>query len=365
MKRCHVVASALLFAALGCEPQATTEYEGDPMFSLTGRVSVGLTEESGGPFIPSIAFNTPDQDRIGFVDAQVQGEFPAQFQLELFAPPPEELIGGFDFEDLPEEPRHTVGYISAVTADHLPWLYRAGSLLGAELDPSIEADENGCDEDGCYQTFTATTVDSAHTGTITLFRAGDVDNLWDPFTPGVVLVARTGDPMLVSYADDPMFAGVAANYALAYLESDAPADGVVAHRFGAAPGQVLSAGYHLLRWEEGSQNEAEEIVKQTCRDGAIQIAVDRYNVEHGTNVNTSDIYVQADLSGPPTVGEHTRALRGEWLRVLAEMDCPYYGNELSVVEDPEQEIVSLEVQPGLSFTKVGIDKVLDSLPPAP
>ena len=106
-------------------------------------------------------------------------------------------------------------------------------------------------------------------------------------------------------------------------------------------------------------------ISESGRDGAIQIAVDRYNAENGTNVNTSDIHVQGDLSGPPTVQEHTRGLRGEWLRVLAEMDCPYYGNEFSVVEDPEQEIVSLEVQPGLSFTKVGIDKVLDSISPAP
>jgi hypothetical protein len=59
--------------------------------------------------IPSIAFNAPGDARIGFADAEVQGEFPAQFQLDLFAPPPEETIGGFEQEDLPEEPRHTVG----------------------------------------------------------------------------------------------------------------------------------------------------------------------------------------------------------------------------------------------------------------
>jgi hypothetical protein len=354
MKRCHVVASALLFASLGCEPQATTEYEGDPMFSLNGRVAVGLTE-SGDALIPSIAFNAPGADRIGFVDAQVRGEFPAQFQLELFAPPPEEVIGGFDHEDLPEEPRHTVGFISAVTADHLPTLYQAASLTGAELDPSIEADENGCDEDGCYQTLTATSSDSAYTGTVTLFREGDVGNLWDPFSPGVVVVARTGDPMLVSYADDPMFAGVTTNYAIAYLESAAPADGVVAHRFGAAPGQALAPGYHLLRWGGGSLTEAEATALQTCRDDALQIAVDRYNAAHDTNLNASDIHVQGNETGAPTVGEHTRRLRGEWLRAMAEMDCAYDGNAFSVVEDPAQAMVSLEVQPGLSFTKARID----------
>jgi hypothetical protein len=242
-------------------------------------------------------------------------------------------------------------------------LYRAESLTGAELDPSIEADANGCDEDGCYQTFMATSFDSAHSGTITLFREGDVENLWDPFAPGVALVARTGDPMLVSYADDPMFAGVTTNYALAYLESDAPADGVVAHRFGAAPGQVLAAGYHLLRWEDGAYTEAEGIANQACRDDALEIAVDRFNTEHDADVSAGDIIVQGQASGSPLVGEHTRGLRGEWLRVLAEMDCVDYGNQFSVMAQPAQETVSLEVQPGLSFTKVGLDKTLDNVSP--
>jgi hypothetical protein len=171
--------------------------------------------------------------------------------------------------------------------------------------------------------------------------------------------------MMVSYADDPMFAGVATNYAIAYLEAAAPADGVVAHRFGAAPGQSLAAGYHLLRWATGPQTEAEAIAWQMCLDGALQVAIDRYNGEHGTNVNATDITVQVDMNGPPTVGEHTRGLRGEWLRVLAEMDCAYDVNDFSVVEDPAQEMVSLEVQPGLSFAKAGILRTLENTPPAP
>jgi hypothetical protein len=63
--------------------------------------------------------------------------------------------------------------------------------------------------------------------------------------PRCTVSGRSGDPWLVPNALDPMFAGAATNYAVAYLDGPAPAGSVVAQRLGAPEG--LAAGYHLLR----------------------------------------------------------------------------------------------------------------------
>jgi hypothetical protein len=63
------------------------------------------------------------------------------------------------------------------------------------------------------------------------------------------------------------------------------------------------------------------------------------------------------------VGPDTRGVRGEWYRVLAEMDCPAYGEEFTLVDDKDHAQVSLQLEPGLGFTKAGINKILANMSP--
>jgi len=329
----------------GCSAQATTDYEGESMFSMAGRVELAL--EASGDLIPTLAFMAPGGDEVQFVQAEVSGEFPASFQLDLYEPPPAAVVDGFEYEDHPGEPRYSIGYVAAVTPDHLSTLYMASGVSGA-----ADAEES-CDDAGCLATLEATSFDATHVGTIRTYCPHESSSL---ITPPFLCEARgrTGDPMLISTVMDPMFAGAADNYAVAYLEGAAPAGGFVARRLGAPEG--LAAGYHLLRtmpwitWPEtaDSPHVQAELAKQPCRDEAKQLAAERYNAAHGTEVGSSDIQIMGcNEPGCEMYGPHTRGVRGEWYRAMVEMDC-FFGPEYTPETDPDA-VVSLTIQPGLSF----------------
>lgn len=334
----------------GCDAQATTEYEGNSLFSMSGRIEVAL--EASDDLIPAIAFMAPGADEIRFVPAAVSGEFPANFRLDLYEPPPASVVDGFEYEEHPGEPRYTIGYIAAVTPNHLTTLYYGTSCTGTSENPV-------CNDEGCTGAMECKTFDASHRGTIHMFCpvGADAASITPPLQQ-CEITSRSGDPMLGSLWKDPMFAGAADNYAVAYLAGAAPAGGFVARRLGAPEG--LSAGYHLLRtkpwytWpavELTAEQEAAEDAKQKCNDDARMLAVDRYNAAHGTDATVSDIFPKGCSSpGCEQFTPYTRALGGEWARLTLDMGC-FMGPEFTPETDPDA-VVSLRVQPGLDFISV-------------
>lgn len=318
-----------------CAAQATTDYQGDPLFSMTGRVELQLTSATDQALIPVLAFMAPDSDEIRFVQPEVSGEFPASFRVDLYAPPPASVIDGWRTQDIPGEPRHSFGFITAVAPEHPPVLYAASSASGAG---------GSCDDSGvCEQIWEVRNFDATRRGTVTTVCPPE-DETGTTFLACNVK-ARTGDPMMVSVFNDPIFAGAADNYAVAYLETPAAPNSFVAHRFGAPAG--LAAGYHLLRALPG--DAMAEPATQACRDAAKTEAVRVYNAMHGAATTELDILVRGcNEPGCEMMGPHTRALRGVWYRLMAERRCSI-GRELEPASPAEQ--VSLRVQPGLNFIR--------------
>lgn len=329
---------ALLVSALvllsGCAAQATTDYQGDPLFSMKGRVEVPLTVTTDQPLVPAIAFTKSYAVEIRIVQAEVSGEFPANFQVDLYAPPPAAVIGGYESESIPGEPRYTIGYISAVTADHLSTLYYAQTLLGGE---------ETCDDEGCVITREAKSAFTDRKGTVSIFCPHGVSDFpLSGSAPRCTLRARTGDPMFVSFVDDPMFAGAADNYVVVYLEGPAKPGGYLSLIFGAPEG--LAAGYHLLRalpWDVAGED-----ARQQCRDQAQIDATAKYNAAHGTEFGPDGVY--SECSGATCeLDPDVRGLRGEWHRLMAERDCPF--GRRYMLEPSSDATVSLRIQPGLNF----------------
>src|SRR5687768_1001308 len=101
------VRSSLLLAAVvlaGCDRQVDSDYQGEPLLRIRGNVTIPLGLE-GGDLVPAIAFNAVsskrrDQrcgndfpyDHVQIVDVGVTGDFPSNFTLDVFDPPPDEAL---------------------------------------------------------------------------------------------------------------------------------------------------------------------------------------------------------------------------------------------------------------------------------
>lgn len=345
------LSSALLMAALGgCSAQATTDYQGDPLFTMTGRVELQLSTPATQDLVPTLAFMSPEGSEIRFVEAEVSGEFPASFRVDLYTPPPASVIDGFESQDIPGETRHSLGYIVAVSPDRLPVMFYATSLGFTE--------DQSCDATGCTLTWDATSFDPGRQGTV-------ISRCPPPAEPGgqypitldaAVLgacnvVGRTGDPMFISWLTDPMFAGASSEYAVLYLEGPAAPNSYVAHRYGAPSG--FAAGYHLLRVVPVPVESAEE--RQACRDQAERDAVANYSAKHAVPAEGLSI-LNFDCNGSSCeASAETRGVRGEWYRLMAERGCSV-GHKYEPVTAYEQQ-VSLKVEPGLNFVGAWIEMI--------
>jgi hypothetical protein len=119
----------LAFAlATGCDAQVSPRFTGEALLTITGSVQIQQPDH-GDLVVPALAFWIPSKGEVRIQDVEVQGEFPSDFRLDVYEPPPTEAY----FEATRQgsgEPRMAAGYITAVAADH-------PSTIQAPLTPMI------------------------------------------------------------------------------------------------------------------------------------------------------------------------------------------------------------------------------------
>lgn len=84
---------ALALVALGCDAQVGPDYEGEPLASIRGSI---VREASSDARKVEARLLWLSPDFVLGTGAAVRGEFPASFEMRLFAPPPDEAILDFD-----------------------------------------------------------------------------------------------------------------------------------------------------------------------------------------------------------------------------------------------------------------------------
>lgn len=83
----------LLLAAVGCDSQTNSDYRGETLAQLRGVVYSPLTSAPPAMEVQIVwDWDDDEGDRLTGQKAQVQGEFPASFTLDLTEPPPAEVI---------------------------------------------------------------------------------------------------------------------------------------------------------------------------------------------------------------------------------------------------------------------------------
>ena len=172
------------------------------------------------------------------LDVESRGTFPAQFDVDVYLPPPS---GGLSSPVLRGEPRWATGYVCAVRAAHpaVSFPFAAGGLSR---------------EDGTFEfTIASLTTPGFYTETYSECPA----NTLPQFAKSACKKTSEGDPSLsyefsMQACTSEFVLGTAQSVDVVYLDQAALPGSYTAWQWGAASG--LSAGYHLfqaIKWDPG------------------------------------------------------------------------------------------------------------------
>lgn len=329
----------------GCDAQAANGYRGESLLTLVGTVEIP-EPRAAGPLVPALMF--PDQGSMfQLVDVSVKGEFPSDFRIDVYEPPPDSVLRPAPFLD---EPAAAIGHITAVPQGH-PGIIRFATQTVASA--SACADEGRCvsramwcaDAGECYrETRTCPEPDSP-----------DAD----------CTIEAEGDPQL-KLPPWEAFAGFSQNYLIAYLSGPVSAKSYTALALGAH--QKLAAGYHLLAVREPTEEESAEI--ESCERDAEDIALARLNEPRGTDYRAEEFTTPQPCFDAGTCAEGfeceplddlpqgrlcdlSDAARSELqdtferaaMKARVELRCPVAGWVLTHVPDAQRERISVRLAP--------------------
>ena len=263
-KRTDATAGLILLAA--CGQQVGNDYRGEPLMHLHGQAVVSaltggqaiepalcffmadrplapafdgsqfpaniraeLTLPSEPPYEDQLIVQALNKRATHILDVESRGEFPAQFDVDVYLPPP---TGGLSVPSVAGESRWAQGFVCAVSAEHAAVTF---PLASGGLSDSTTGDFRfaiaSIDTPRYYYehyTCPAGTLPQAMTG-CQKTTAGDS-------TLGYEFPSQ-------EYQSESIL-GIASEFEVLYLEQPVPAGSYTAWQWGAADG--LSAGYHLF-----------------------------------------------------------------------------------------------------------------------
>jgi hypothetical protein len=291
-----------------CGSQAGEEYRGEPLLRMKGSVVIQNPNPPDN-LVPAIAFLNTRNGTLDFAEVQVAGEFPAQFTLDVFEPPPEGCILVSENPEDENEPRFAMGFITAVNADH------PDSVAGERSSGGHGCDRSGCTDitevcipgEGCYRRVTECDSNGANCN----------------------VVEESGNPALargwLRYV-----AGLSRNYSVFYFPEGVQADTSVAYSLNDS--RAMAPGYYLVEMAELSQ--AEQDAREACIEGAAEEALDRFNTEHGSAYeHWFDVPIEASAQHRATN------------LVARERGCQLSGVRMTPVRDPAHQSITVTISP--------------------
>jgi hypothetical protein len=273
-----LTAAALNLALAGCDPQVSPHYRGESLLTVSGSVMNISENHPQGPLVPALAFTNSARNEVRLVEVAVKGEFPSDFRIDVYDPPPPEALEPVN-EGMPDT-RVAFGYITAVSKRHAPVIRFADDTSGA-----ISA----CPDAGCGdKTITITNSWCTSSEPVACYVEHDTCPGGDQSSPACVLVTE-GDPTLKEPWRE--FGGFSQNYVVLYLEHAVKAGTWLAAVLGTPDG--LEKGYYLFELQR--QSDAAYTARGACEDDAQRAAADQYNQQHGTQISTNEVSGGCDV----------------------------------------------------------------------
>lgn len=264
------------WCSIGCEAQATAQYDGEPLLRLSGEADVEVST-GGLPVLPALCFfesshhyktittaDLPPQagveappgiawvdNRATIVEVDSVGEFPAQFNVAVYTPPPDSVLKPL----FSGEPRSADGAVCAVKAEH-PDVVNMPVII----NQPCAADDAPCERWTLWSFLDSQRFYKA------VYQCPDANSPKDDCS-----MSTLGDPSVQrEFYEDVLGRD---RTQVVYLADPAPRGSFTAWKYGATNG--LSAGYHLFAYQ-GLLSSSDPTFK--CRTDAGSRAVnDTFN----------------------------------------------------------------------------------------
>ena len=349
-------------ASAGCGQQAGADYLGQPLLSMHGQATVSALT-GGQAVVPALCFvtegpapapldfnklpadirmdlaNAEANGGVAFfpafappsamhiLDVQSHGEFPAQFDIDVYLPPVDAALSDPLFDG---EPRSALGSVCAVTMDHAAVTHTLASGVLAS-----------CDDTTCYRDQLIESYDTPR------FYS---ERYTSPASkPDDSSKVTEGDPTLqYENVAESVVGTTTEDFGLVYLASTAAAGSYTAWRFGSR--DALSAGYHLFAPGAEAAAPADANCNSALSDALTEIKA-KYEPEikqqYGDSATLDMFPLISGVSGgtlqtaPPDVVHGGNRI---WMRLQMER-CPL--PSLREV-DPATSTLSIEIRPGPS-----------------
>jgi hypothetical protein len=340
-----LTAAALNLALASCDSQVSPQYRGESLLTVSGSVMNISDNQPQGPLVPALAFTNSKRNEVRLVEVAVKGEFPSDFRMDVYDPPPSEALVPVN-EGMPDT-RAAFGYITAVSKRHAAVIRFADEGTGASM---------GCPENGCGDE-PITSVNSWCTSSepVACYIEHDTCPGGDQSSPACVRVTE-GDPTLKEPWRE--FGGFSQNYVVLYLERAAKAGSWVAAVVGAPDG--LEKGYHLFELQP--QGDAANNARQACEGDAQEAAAAQYNQQHASQITIDEasggcavqLCAPADNNcGSQEIGlcalpeAEQQRIRAELALALADAEldlgCLDLARSVQLVKDPAHTSISVVI----------------------
>jgi hypothetical protein len=255
--RTHVLPWLLLAAVAGCDARVDDDYRGESLMRLHGSLQLS-DRELPQDAVPALAFEGGgDSPTCVLLDVDTEGEFPANFTIDIMQPPPAAAMRAVN-----GLPSYAVAYITAVPADHPDEFALPGAVDGKGAFSWCENRDNT----DCYRS-----IEQCVKGTDECYRelarchrvpvVGGEDGLTRMVCDEIL--EQSGDPSIAFPSSK--FVGLSENYSLLYSPTALPAgaarqyldkgeerDWPLPFVFGKRP---IPAGYTLIRTRDLTEDE--------------------------------------------------------------------------------------------------------------
>ena len=320
--RCLTLTTVLTGMLSGCDALVSPSYQGESRLSLSMRVENGASPTTEA-LVPALA--RADELEVRFREVEVRGEFPAAFQMHVYAAPGDDLLEPLDRWLAPES-RVSTEFLAAVPKRRLD----EPIDLTPDTTPLPECWDGNCDiVPGSGRQAAACAEDD---------RACRRMSVCEGEACGDTLNAS---PLPKALRD---LVGFAQGFVVVFAPEALPADSWAAARLGAPEG--LRAGYHLHALVDSTPEQQAEA--RACFEQAEAQTLERYNAEHATSFSLLALGCAFNAIPPcsqlelPSEAE-AHALARALAHTQVQQGCHALAPDILQVTDPAQQTITVRI----------------------